>query len=331
VSEPPERSTKKVHISDFVEVVDDDEAHTTAVTNLEDIQSTLGADRRWALTFLSGAAAGRVIPLDAGVTVVGRSSAADVQERDDSLSRKHAAFLLEDDAAAVQDLGSTNGTFVNGARIEGPTTVESGARVQLGLNTIVRVQKLSPAELETAQRLWDSSTRDPLTGVNNRRDLDHRMEAEYAFASRHRRPLSVLMLDIDHFKHVNDSLGHQAGDAVLVALGTYLTSAVRTEDVVARYGGEEFVLVLRDEDAGGAQIVAERVRAHVEEMEIEWESEAIRITASLGVATHAPLRPYGSAGAVIAAADECLYRAKRSGRNLVIADASPRSVPPSYA
>jgi diguanylate cyclase (GGDEF)-like protein len=226
----------------------------------------------------------------------------------------------------VRDLGSTNGTFVNGVRVDDkPSKVGNGARVQLGLRTTVRVQLLHREELAAAKALFESSTRDPLTGVCNRRHLDERLESELAFAQRHGTPLSVLMIDIDHFKKINDTLGHPAGDAVLVQFGRLLAGSVRKEDLVARYGGEEFTVLLRDESSAGAAILAERIRSMVESSVIEWQGKQVRYTVSVGVATHEARDPQKSAASLLETADRRLYGAKAAGRNTVVADDS-RSV-----
>jgi len=133
---------------------------------------------------------------------------------------------------------------------------------------------------------------------------------------------------VDHFKKVNDTWGHQAGDALLRMMAEYLEESLRREDLAARYGGEEFVILLRGIDGAGAVILAERLRKGIEDMSMPWGSEKLKFTVSIGVATHSASRPYANAERLVAAADECLYRAKESGRNLVIPDATPQAKPP---
>ncbi len=299
----------------------------TTITSMADLRAVLKGEV-WTLTILTGDQSGLVTELDETTIVIGRGADAHIRQNDDSLSRAHAAFALEAGVATVADLGSTNGTFVNGRRIVEACVLDSGAHVQLGAKTTVRVQLLHRIELASARALYESSMRDQLTGVYNRRHLDERLENEMAFALRHRTPVSVLMVDIDHFKRINDTWGHLAGDAALERFGALLTSSVREEDIVGRYGGEEFTIILREEDAAGASIVAERIRATVEAERLEWGGELIEYTASIGVACHDTGTPRASAAELVAAADQCLYRAKRAGRNIVISDVSSRSVPP---
>lgn len=167
------------------------------------------------------------------------------------------------------------------------------------------------------RRLYESSTRDPLTGADNRRNMDSRLQAEIAFAQRHRRPLSVILLDIDHFKSVNDRYGHPAGDAVLKSVAGVVRGQLRTEDAFARYGGEEFVIVLRDTTVVQAALVAERVREKIAKTSIEIGGGAINVTVSAGCAALA-CSLGTSTEDLIGVADKRLYKAKRGGRNRVV-------------
>jgi diguanylate cyclase (GGDEF)-like protein len=175
-------------------------------------------------------------------------------------------------------------------------------------------------QLETANQLLQRvSATDSLTGVANRRQLDSVLDLEWSRASRGRTWLSLLLVDIDHFKQYNDRYGHQAGDACLKTIAEILTSAVhRPEDLVARYGGEEFAVILPGTDLDGACLVAERLRARVESVEIAHAASTVsdHLTISVGVATMLPRRDDGAA-TLVAAADQALYQAKHEGRNRV--------------
>jgi diguanylate cyclase (GGDEF)-like protein len=161
------------------------------------------------------------------------------------------------------------------------------------------------------------SKTDPLTGITNRREFFEALEREIARADRRRAPLAVAILDLDHFKAINDRHGHLAGDAILVAAAGMLAGELRRQDVLARWGGEEFVLLLPDTDADGARIVAERCRARLQAAPVDFEGTAVEVTASFGVAAR-PTGPAAASGeALVRAADEALYRAKREGRNRV--------------
>jgi two-component system, cell cycle response regulator len=171
------------------------------------------------------------------------------------------------------------------------------------------------------------SLTDALTGVNNRRYLSDALPSEVARARRFRRPVSVVMCDIDHFKRVNDRHGHTAGDVVLREFAALLAAKIRVEiDWVARFGGEEFVVVLPETDLGGALLVAERLRAAVAALEVRHEAQAIRLTASFGVASVGAVWPAGSvAEQLLAQADLCLYLSKKLGRNRVTGESLANS------
>ena len=166
---------------------------------------------------------------------------------------------------------------------------------------------------------------DPLTGVFNRRYMDRRLREEVSSARRYGRPLAVLLLDVDHFKRVNDEHGHQVGDQVLIATAEAATAVLREPDVLARYGGEEFLVIAADTRPEGAAYLAERLRRQIEATDFRPKSESggtlsIRITASVGVANFGGA--IDSVDALVHAADEGLYRAKNEGRNRVVVASS---------
>jgi diguanylate cyclase (GGDEF)-like protein len=170
--------------------------------------------------------------------------------------------------------------------------------------------------LAQQQKLEKLSSRDGLTGLYNRREFERRLSVEFERARRYGRPFSVLMLDIDHFKLVNDDYGHQAGDEVLQTVSDLVRLNVRPADIVCRYGGEELVVILPETGEEGAMMVAERVRHTVAEAVITAPSgETIHVTVSIGVAGF----PQDAAGApeLVGMADAALYAAKQHGRNRV--------------
>jgi diguanylate cyclase (GGDEF)-like protein len=312
---------------DALDDIDDGTDPPTQVTNLNEIMAVADQEDNWTLTVLNGSSAGLVVAVEEGTVVVGRGSECQTRITDQGLSRKHGAFYMRGGDLFFRDLDSTNGSFLEGKPVKGEIRVQDGNRLQLG-RTLIRAHLRSPNEVEAVRKLYETSVRDALTGLYNRRHLDERMETEFAYAVRHRQPLSCLVLDIDHFKKVNDTYGHAAGDAVLKEVSQFVASTVRTEDVVGRYGGEELVILLRGVGAQGAEILAQRIRLGIEKMPVEYEGQVIKVTASIGLASWLPTQPKENAQALFNAADECLYRAKNSGRNLVIAESSPRSSPP---
>ena len=188
----------------------------------------------------------------------------------------------------------------------------------LGLLENITERKLAEEALENANAQLEALCRiDGLTGIANRRHMDERLDVECARAMRDHSALSIILLDIDHFKKFNDRYGHPAGDACLVAVANCTAERIlRPADLIARYGGEEFLVVLPDTDIKGATAIAEKIRAAVAEIDLAIESDGqkAKLSVSLGVASCYP-RDKNVALPLILAADQALYRAKSGGRN----------------
>jgi diguanylate cyclase (GGDEF)-like protein len=271
--------------------------------------------QRTVVKILSGHEAGRVQLMTGDTLVVGRASTCDLRIDDSSLSRQHCRIRKTNGVFFVEDLESRNGTQVDGVRIKAPVRLEDGALIQLAATTIIMFSHQEDLEVQAEQRLYASAVLDPLTGLHNRRHLDARLKSEFAFANRHGTPLSVLLIDIDHFKKVNDTYGHLGGDAALKALADRLQRTVRIEDIVARYGGEEFAVVARGIEGAGAMLFAERIREKVGQIQVSHEEDLIKFTISVGVVTMTRERIFDSIASLLKAADDALYRAKEAGRN----------------
>ena len=274
------------------------------------------------LLVLDGPQFGEMFPLAAGrELLIGRRDDADVQIRDDGVSRRHATLLVEGEGATVVDLESANGTYVNGERVP-RAHVEDGARIQVGGHTTLKFIWADEVEALYQMRLAEGALQDALTGLYNRRHLDERLGSELAAAQRHGRPLSLLLVDVDHFKEVNDAHGHLAGDETLKMVAFVLRGAVRKEDVLARYGGEEFVVIARETPLQGARALAERIRRAVERSRCSWQGTELGVTVSIGVTVSVGLTEYApgrSEREFLQAADRALYAAKQQGRNRVVA------------
>ena len=282
---------------------------------------------RCTLTMLTGPTPGAVHVVGQAGTTMGRAPELSWCIGDRGVSSEHACITRKEGGFWLEDLNSTNGTFVNGRRVETRQRLCDGDHVQLGEHTLLRVSLHDANEQEATERLYRAAVLDPLTGVYNRGHLEAVLVAEYAFATRHRSPLGVAFADLDHFSSVNNTHGHQAGDAVLQQVANTMRRAVRTEDLVARYGGEEFVILARGIDLNGTMAMAERVRRMVEVLQVPVAAGVVRVTASFGVAAFERATPYGSVGELLAAADRAVYRAKAAGRNRVCeaADTCPAS------
>lgn len=194
------------------------------------------------------------------------------------------------------------------------------------MQIIISTMGVSLSNILNIEQLKSEASFDPLTNSYNRRELDRMIEHNIATAHRYERPLSVIMLDIDHFKRVNDTYGHPVGDRVLKEISGKVRSLVRKGDYVSRYGGEEFMVVLPDTDMNHALDLAERLRVSIEDQEIEVrEGRSLKVTASFGVAT---LKKDWDKDALIQEADKMLYKAKSGGRNRVMPVARLKLVAP---
>jgi diguanylate cyclase (GGDEF)-like protein len=267
---------------------------------------------RGTLTMVSGTEAGSVYRLGAS-TVIGRSLECEIRILDVGISRRHAMIeQLTDTDYVVQDLGSRNGTTVRGRTIT-KCRLADGDRIGVG-PVFFRFALADEMEELALKRRYESSIIDGLTGAINRKHFDDRLIGELAFAKRHSAEVSLLILDVDKFKDVNDRFGHLAGDSILRQLAATVRDTLRVEDVFARYGGEEFAIIARGIARTGALAFAERIRSLVATTPFMYESTPVPVTVSIGVASLTDCRD-PSVDQLIALADSRLYLAKASGRN----------------
>ncbi len=302
------------HLMGFkLEFDDPSESTITKVSLLQMPESVDGLGPE-CLVILYGGSMGRKFDIVGDQVTIGRDGTNHVVMEVDSVSRRHAMLTMEEDRRMLCDLGSTNGTYVSDVLLDGAVHIRSGDLIRVG---DVIFKYLAGGNIETAyhEEIYRMTICDGLTGVANVRHLDEFLEREFARSRRHGRDLCVLMMDLDHFKRINDEYGHLTGDFVLRELAMLLAQRVRREELLARYGGEEFVLVLPETRIEGARAYAEALRKMVEEHCFAFENRNLNVTVSIGVAAFDPdmVRPTDLVGA----ADERLYEAKRSGRNRV--------------
>jgi len=262
-------------------------------------------------------------------TVIGRGPRCAVRLNDEGVSREHCQLVREVGAGAgagetsepgtdkivLEDLGSTNGTFCNGIRVD-RRELADGDKIMVGSTTILKFTYHDYLDEVFQRQMYESALRDGLTKVFNKKYFTDYLEKEFAYAARHNSPLALIFLDIDYFKRINDTHGHPAGDFVLSELSQLMATLVRTEDVLARFGGEEFTVLCRGTDLTGAKIVAERLRKTVEAHVFAFGAKTIPVTISLGIAA-IPDTAIVDHAQFLAASDKALYEAKRSGRNRV--------------
>ncbi|HEY4013953.1 MAG TPA: GGDEF domain-containing protein [Polyangiaceae bacterium] len=277
------------------------------------------------LIVIGGGSVGEMFPLRQDEAIIGRARDATIRFEDDGMSRKHACLRCAGKHVEISDLGSANGTFVNGEPVTGWRALVEGDKISVGSITVLKFTYNDELDEAFQRHMFDASFRDALTKAYNKKYLMERLDKELAFAWRHGTALSLILLDVDHFKRVNDTFGHPAGDAVLVNLAAIVFGALRKEDVFARYGGEEFAIICRGVDLAGAADVAERLRELVAQTHAVHEGRDLAVTASFGIASCLECGAK-TVAELVASADAALYAAKRGGRNRVITAAMRPSV-----
>jgi two-component system, cell cycle response regulator len=267
------------------------------------------------LIVLAGSAMGEMFKLSENPTIIGRGQTAHIRMTDEGISREHCHIEIEGDHMVLQDLGSTNGTFCQGTRVQ-RHVLEDGDKILVGSNTVLKFTYHDSLDELFQRQMYESALRDDLTKTFNKKYFTDRLESEYAFAMRTQSPLSLVVFDLDHFKNINDTYGHPAGDVALAEVSHVIAGLIRAEDVFARVGGEEFGVICRGTDRAQALAVAERMRQTVATHSFCAEGKTLAIAISAGTAT-VPDPHITDAQGLIAAADHALYEAKRTGRNRV--------------
>ena len=233
---------------------------------------------------------------------------------EDSVSRRHARIVWSNDGWHIFDLNSTNGTYVNGIPVSNKLLSE-GDRIKVG-RAILKF--LSGETIETAyhEEIYRLMTFDGLTGAYNKRYFDEILERELSRGARYQREMALMLFDIDHFKRINDTYGHIAGDAILRELAEVIRTNIRRDDTFCRVGGEEFTIIMPEATLKGAEVAAEKLRQLVENTHFSFEDTHIPVTISIGVTKR---KPDDTPTSIYARADENLYKAKNAGRNRVVA------------
>jgi diguanylate cyclase (GGDEF)-like protein len=264
----------------------------------------------------TGPGMGSRYPLGDTPVVIGRGNESDIRINDNSVSRRHARIQPGADGYYAIDLQSTNGTFVNNMPAS-MYKLSDGDYLRVG-NCIYRFLDSGNIEADYHEEIYRLTIIDGLTDIHNKRYLLEFLDRELARSGRYNRPLALLLFDIDHFKGINDQMGHLGGDFTLRELATRVKGSIRKEELFARYGGEEFVVVLPETTREGAIHIAERIRGLVEAQPFAYENRDYRLTVSIGVATTTGEEDLTPAE-LLRRADERLYQAKREGRNCVAA------------
>lgn len=266
------------------------------------------------LVVIYGPELGKRAALGQGNFEIGRSSRSDLPIDQESISRHHARISYDGQRHVIEDLGSTNGTFVNDAKV-GRQALKDGDQVKVG-RSILKYMSGANIEANYHEEIYRLMTMDALTQTHNRRYFNEALEREYNRSLRYRRALSLLLFDIDHFKQINDTYGHVAGDSVLRQLSLVVKPRLRQQDVLARVGGEEFAVLLPEVDLPGARVAGEKVRKLVEGARFMVDTKEFGCTVSIGITTFDAR--VTTPTALYEIADKNLYAAKNAGRNRVI-------------
>ncbi len=288
----------------------------TRVTSLSSLAAEAHGER--CLVQIYGPMLGKKFVLEKEETVIGRGESCEIVLELDNVSRRHCSFIQKEEVVSIRDNGSTNGTYLNNVEVRGETPLRSGDLVKVG-SAIFKYLfggELGSIEAQYHEEIYRLTIIDGLTQVFNKRYLLEFLDREMARCLRHGRALSLVILDIDHFKAINDTYGHLAGDYVLREMAAALKSRIRKEECFARYGGEEFALVLPETGHENTVFLADKMRKIVEQHSFVFEGKRIGVTFSGGVADLEP--GHDSALAFIKAADARLYEAKHRGRNQVV-------------
>ncbi len=272
------------------------------------------------LVMIYGEHLGRQFLIQDEPLLIGRAPNCDVELSDGSVSRNHCRIVPEKNRVMIIDLGSTNKTLVNGVAIR-EQALEDGDRIAVGrgIFKFLRNDNIETAYHEEIARVM---TTDPLTGAFNRAHFEKEIDYTLYRYQRYGRPVSLVMMDIDLFKEINDRHGHLAGDRVLTQLGNLIFSCLRAGDIFARWGGEEFALLLPETELAGALTIAERLRRRIDDTEFHFVDTKISVTLSMGVAQID--ESVTESNQLLAISDERLYEAKEAGRNCVRPDPAER-------
>lgn len=278
------------------------------------------------LVFLSGELMAVSVPLERETVSLGRAFEADVRLNDSKVSRLHAKIVSRrNDQTGLSeyvliDLDASNGTYLNGQRIK-EEVLTNGDKIAIGEN-LLRFDLLDEIDRAFNQQIHRLIAHDELTGLLTSRSFFSELRREAARSAAENRPFCVLMMDIDHFKEVNDTYGHMTGSQTIEEVGLCVMKAMRAGDVAARFGGEEFAALLLNATLGQGLVAAERVRRLIAETDFRLtrptdQKTTHNITISLGVASF----PDDSTDPIelVEMADSALYRAKRNGRNRIAA------------
>ena len=297
--------------SGCVELSSSDE---TAVTDVNQPVPSPRANDCLVIIHQRSSEAGKHFKLGDAPTRIGRDADNEIVLDDPGVSRRHARLERRQQKIVLMDVGSKNGTLLNDRELTQVAELRNGDRIKIGAAIF---KYLSADDLEAAlhEQIYSNTITDNLTQLHNRRHFDDELAREFSRSRRHARPLSLLVIDIDHFKLVNDTHGHHVGDITLKAVSDAIRTSLRAEDVVARFGGEEIAVLLPEATLDQAAGAAEKLRTLVAESVVEFRALRLSVTVSVGCAE----LEAGDADPAhfFERGDQKMYEAKAAGRNCV--------------
>jgi diguanylate cyclase (GGDEF)-like protein len=269
---------------------------------------------RPSLIIIHGKEIGKKYDLHKSEMKIGRADGNEIQINEEDVSRLHATLTVGPDEVRIRDEKSTNGTFVNTKRVQ-DVGLSDGDLILLG-NTILKFISSSSVESQYHESIYRLATLDGLTQVFNKAHMLEKAEGEFGRSRRYGRELSLVLFDFDHFKKVNDTYGHPAGDFILQKTASIVMKNLRKEDIFGRYGGEEFMLILPETAVENAHTIADKLRVLIQSVDYEYQGQKLAITISAGVAAlNAAIHSFAE---LLQRTDKALYRAKQEGRNRVV-------------
>jgi len=290
-------------------------ANETRVTKISKLNERITASSESCLVQILGRELGKRYVLDEDEFTIGRDVKNNIVVDMDNVSRRHARIFYRDGRYFVSDLGSTNGTYLNDEEVLEETPLRSNDLVKVG-GSIFKFLSGGNIESQYYEEIYRLTIVDGLTEINNKRYFLEFLEREMGRCHRYNRSLSLVMFDIDHFKQINDTHGHLAGDYVLRELAMTIKPRIRKEECFARYGGEEFAVVMPEAGPENVRRFAEKIRRMIEDKSFSFEGKEIPVTISVGVADM--VSDMTEVHQFIKVADANLYKAKKSGRNRVV-------------
>ena len=285
------------------------------------VDGTAKGEQSIVLTVIAGSEVdfGKHFVLERKRTAIGREKINDIALSDGKVSKAHCEISVIRSPRGIEqisllDLDSTNGTYVNGEPVV-QATLKAGDKIQAG-GTVLQLSYSDEIEREYHAKLFDFAARDALTGMYNKRFVVNELENYCRIARRSQRAFSVILIDIDDFKQINDRYGHLSGDEYLKRLAGLIRDTLRDQDIAGRIGGEEFLVVLPETAIEGAMQLAVRLRKRVEEFILSLPGQDIRTTICAGVCQYQ--RGMKDVKELLDLADQALYEAKRSEKNKVM-------------